>query len=89
VVKFECFNFLDTEGTYKDSFNTIISQLKDEMQLELEKLDDHFDQKIKENKKKFKSMGLNSNNGIQVIEEKFKLEMFNMINDLLNPKINK
>ena len=59
------------------------------MQLELEKLDDHFDLKIKENKRKYKSMGLNSNNGIQVIEEKFKLEMFNMINDLLNPRINK
>jgi len=89
VVKFECINFIDTDGTYKDSFKSIISQLKDEEQLELEKLDDHFDQKIKENKKKYKSMGLTSNNGIQVIEEKFKLEMFNMINDLLNPKNNK
>jgi len=82
-------NILDTEGTYKESFNTIISQLKDEMQLELEKLDDYYDQKIKENKKKYKCMGLNSNNGIQVIEEKFKLDMFNLINDLLNPRINK
>lgn len=89
MVKFECINFIDTDGTYKDSFKSIISQLKDEEQLELEKLDDHFDQKIKENKKKYKSMGLTSNNGIQVIEEKFKLEMFNMINDLLNPKNNK
>jgi hypothetical protein len=79
-------NILDTEGTYKESFNTIISQLKDEMQLELEK---YYDQKIKENKKKYKCMGLNSNNGIQVIEEKFKLDMFNLINDLLNPRINK
>ena len=53
--------------------------------MELEKVDDHYDQIIKENKNKFKSMSLRANNGIQLIEEKFRLDMFNTIGNILTP----
>ncbi len=54
------------------------------MGVELDRIDFLFEQKIKENKTRFKRSGMSSNNGIQVMEEKFKLEMLNMINNLFN-----
>ena len=37
-------------------------------------------------KNRFKKSALRQNNGIQVIEEKFRLDMFNSINSLIYPK---
>ncbi len=77
--------FLDNEGSYVESLTASIEQLKEELQTELEKVDDHYDQIIKENKNKFKGMTLKNNNGIQLIEEKFRLDMFNTISNIINP----
>ena len=63
-----------------------IEQLKEELQTELEKLDDKYDGLIKETKQKFKSMSLRNNSGIQLLEEKFRLDMFNSISNILLPR---
>lgn len=68
------------------SINSIIIQLKEEYQTELEKLDDNYSQLIKERKRKFMKTGLRNNSGIQLIEEKFRLDIYNSINNVLYPK---
>ena len=73
------------EGCYKESLAASIEQLKEELQTELEKVDDFYEQIIKQNKNKFKSMSLRTNNGIQLIEEKFRLDMFNTISNIITP----
>ncbi len=79
--------YLDSEGAYKESLLASIEQLKEELNTELEKVDDFYDQQMKEYKHKFKKHALKENNGIQVIEEKFRLDMFNSISGIINPKL--
>jgi hypothetical protein len=55
----------------------------------MDKLNDKYDQIIKEIKKKFRSDGLKANSGIQLIEEKFRLDMYNSIMAIINPKFSK
>lgn len=54
--------------------------------MEFEKLEDDSAQAIKEIKKKFRTEGLKANSGIQLIEEKFRLDMYNSIMNIINPK---
>jgi hypothetical protein len=82
---------LDNEETYKDSIKGLIQSLKEEQQLELDKLDDLYDEKIKEMKAKFRHDGLRNNPGVRLLEEKFRLDMLNSINIVVfaNKKTNK
>jgi hypothetical protein len=53
----------------------------------LEKVDDEYDLHIKDYKSRFKKQALKENNGIQVVEEKFRLDMFNTISNIIYPKL--
>jgi hypothetical protein len=53
----------------------------------LEKVDDEYDLQLKDYKNRFKKQALKENNGIQVIEEKFRLDMFNTISNIIYPKL--
>lgn len=83
------FYFLDNEGNYKESLQAIVDQLKDEYQMEMDKIDDQYNQIVKEAKKKFKLTGLKTNGGIQLLEEKFRLDMYNSIVNVINPRTSK
>jgi hypothetical protein len=64
----------------------VIESLKDERQHELDKIDDNYNKLISEAQNSLKNFGFKNNPGIQLIEEKFKLDMYNLLNMLLQPK---
>jgi hypothetical protein len=54
--------------------------------MEMEKLSDHYAEVITKIKKKVKATGLKNNSSLQLVEEKFRLDMFNSISNALYPK---
>lgn len=70
--------------THTDSIKQILDQLKDEQQHELDMIDLNYNKLINENQLEFKNDAFKNDPGIQLIEEKFKLEMFNMINSIFS-----
>lgn len=64
----------------------IIDSLKEERQHELDKIDDYYNRQIVEAQISLKNYGCRSHPGIQLIEEKFKLDMYNHLNMILQPK---
>jgi hypothetical protein len=55
----------------------------------MDKLNDNYSYIIKEIKKKFKINGLKANSGIQLIEEKFRLDIYNSVMNIIYPKQSK
>jgi hypothetical protein len=80
---------LDNEETYKESIKALIQSLKEEQQMEIEKLDDAYGEKVSDIKKKLRHDGLKHNPGVKLLEEKFRLDMLNSINQVVfaNKKI--
>jgi hypothetical protein len=79
------FNFLD-DNQHKDNIKDIINSLKEEQQHEFDRIEDYYANVINENHNVFKSVGFRSNKGIQILEEKFKLDIMNLIKDSLVKK---
>jgi hypothetical protein len=52
----------------------------------LDRVEDHYNKLINEAQASFKNFGFKNNPGVQLIEEKFKLDMYNLINSLLGAK---
>ena len=78
--------FLQNEDDqHSESISMIINSLKEEKQHELERMEMHYDSLIQENLVEFKNYGLINNSGLQLLEEKFKLEIFNNMNSYLVP----
>lgn len=77
-------NTEDNDEKYKEEFKAIINQLEEEHQMELDKLEEDTNQIIKEIKRKFRADGFKANSGIQLIEEKFRLDMYNSIMNLFS-----
>lgn len=73
------------DGSYKESFESIIDQLKEEMKCELEKLDDNYNLIIKEKRQSYSNMNIRNNSGIRLIEEKFRLDIYNTISNVIYP----
>jgi len=76
----------DGEDQHKEGIKTIIDSLKDEQEHELDRIEDHYNRLIVEAQNNFKSIGFKNNPGIQLVEEKFKLDVYNLINMILVPK---
>jgi len=76
----------DGEDQHKDGIKAIIEQLKEEQDHELDRIEDHYNRLIVEAQNNFKSIGFKNNPGVQLVEEKFKLDMYNLINMILVPK---
>jgi hypothetical protein len=60
--------------------------LKEEQEHELARIEDYYNKLIFEAQTNFKNSGFKNNPGIQLIEEKLKLDMYNLINTILVPK---
>ena len=65
---------------------SIIESLREEQTHEFDRIDDHYNKLISECQANFKNFIFKNNPGIQLIEEKFKLDMYNLINLILLPK---
>lgn len=74
------------DESHEESIKVIIDNLEEEKKDELKKVDEEYGLKINEMKKKFKADKMNKDSGIQLIEEKFKLDMLNSVNEILYPK---
>ena len=77
----------EDDNNHKDSLQVILDALKEEQQHELDRIEDYYNKLINDAYSNFKNFGFKNNSGIQIIEEKFKLDTFNMMNDILNTKI--
>ena len=53
---------------------------------EFDRVDDYYNKLISESQANFKNFIFKNNPGIQLIDEKFKLDMYNHINSILLPK---
>jgi hypothetical protein len=67
-----------------DSIKDIINSLRDEQQHEFDRIEDYYGKLIKEAHNNFKNVGFRNNKGIQILEEKFKLDIYNLIKDTLD-----
>ena len=52
---------------------------------ELERIEDHYDKLVIEAQNNFKNISFKNNPGVQLIEEKFKLDLYNLINLIISP----
>ena len=77
----------EDDNNHKDSLQVILDALKEEQQHEVDRIEDYYNKLINDAYSNFKNFGFKNNSGIQIIEEKFKLDTFNMMNDILNTKI--
>ena len=77
---------LDSDDTHKEGIKNIVDSLKEEQEHELDRIEDHYNKLIQDAQASFKNFGFKNHPGIQLIEEKFKLDMYNLINMILAPK---
>jgi hypothetical protein len=54
--------------------------------LEIDKLEDHYTSVLAETKSKFRLEGIRKNPGITLLEERFRLDMLNSINNAYKKK---
>ena len=76
---------LEEEGS-NDHIKLIVESLKDEQKSELLIIDETFNNLIIEAHESFKNLAFKNNQGLQYLEEKFKLDIFNLVNSILHPK---
>lgn len=72
-----------------ESIQETIESLKEERQQEIQRMEDHYQNLIDEAVLNIKSFGIKNNSGIQLIEEKFKLDLYSLVNDFIIPKKSK
>lgn len=63
----------------------IIESLKEEQEHQLDLIEDHYEKLFEQCYNQFKTQA-RTNSGIQLIEEKLRLEIYNQINNIVNPK---
>lgn len=73
----------ENDENKKENIKAIIDSLKEEQEHELDRVEDNFNKLIIEAQSNFKNLGFKSNPGVELIEEKFKLDMYNLINGIL------
>lgn len=78
--------FIESDEHHKEDIKAMIDSLKEEQEHELERIEDHYNQMISDAQNNFKNFSSKNNPGIQLIEEKLKLDMYNLINSILVPK---
>ena len=80
---------INENDQHQDSILLIIESLKDEKQQEIERMEEHYQNLINEAIIDFKNYGIKNNPGIQLVEEKFKLFFFNLVNNSIIPGMSK
>ena len=63
-----------------------MNSLLDEKKLEIQKIDDEYKIKIDDLKQEFIKYNFRSESAMQLIEEKFKLEVYNSVGNMFNFK---
>jgi hypothetical protein len=77
----------DPSEQHKNNIKTIIEALIEEQDNELEKVEVHYDCIINDAQINFRKTSCKfSPPGVQLIEEKFKLDMYKLINTVLLPR---
>jgi hypothetical protein len=76
----------DSEDNYKESIRAILNSLLDEKKLEIEKIDDEYKIKVNDLKEEFMKSNLRGESEMQIIEEQFKLEVYNSVGNMFNLK---
>jgi hypothetical protein len=76
---------MNDDDQHQESINSILESLKEEKQQELDRIDYHYQNLIDESISNFKMFGIKNNSGVQLIEEKLKLDMFNLVNNTILP----
>jgi hypothetical protein len=69
----------DSEDTYKESIEGIIASLKEEEQIEIDKLNEYYLDIINELQNNLKNKEIKESSGVLLLEEKLKLDIFNTI----------
>lgn len=76
---------MNDDDQHQESINSILESLKEEKQQELERIEYHYQNLVDEAISNFKMFGIKNNSGVQLIEEKLKLDMFNLVNNSILP----
>lgn len=76
---------LREDESHLESIKIIVENLEDEMKSELKKIDQEFDELIEKRTKQFKTESIKTQ-GFKILEEKFKIDMLNNINEVIYPK---
>lgn len=76
---------MNDDDQHQESINSIIESLREEKQQELDRIEYHYQNLIDEAVSNFKMFGIKNNSGVQLIEEKLKLDMFNLVNNTILP----
>ena len=69
---------------YKELEN-VIESLKEEQRNELDEIEDEYNEKIQTFQRNFKTNEFKTNPALLLLEEQFRLSMYNKINDLILP----
>jgi len=77
---------LDSEDNYKESIKAILNSLLDEKKSENQKIDDEYKIKINELKEELMKFNVRGESDVQIIEEKFKLDVYNSVGNMFNFK---
>jgi hypothetical protein len=77
----------DSDNQHQDGIRAVIVALKEEQEVELERVEDHYDSLINDAQINFRNVSCKINPGVQLLEERFKLDMYTLINNaILLPK---
>lgn len=75
----------DDDG-HKESIQVIIENLEDERDKELEKIEEEYKKVLEEKQKKLNDHFMNNHSSLQMNEEKFKIEMLGVLNEIIYTK---
>lgn len=73
----------DKEDEEQENLKQIIESLKEEQEHEIDRIDIKYNSMINEKVNQFKMESFKNNSGLQVIEEQFKLDVYQSISDVL------
>lgn len=75
------------ENEHSNSISIIVENLKEDKEKEIKRLDDEYEGIISMKLHSFKNSSLKNSVALSTIQEKFKIDMLNTLNDLVFPKM--
>ena len=84
IAEMECMMKSDEDNNHQESIEGIIKSLEEDKEKELEKLEDEYTNIINKIKTRNKEESLSKNTGIEMIEEKLKMNMLGVLNDIIS-----
>jgi len=77
---------LDSDNKHEEDIKISIELIKKEKKHELDKINKHYQDMIEELKTNYKNIDVFNHQGMKVIEEKFRLDVVNIISCVLIPQ---